>query len=240
MQLLRPQSRPASHGSMMSVDYGMASTLVVVVKLLVLIALLFAVVVTGTVAFLSRGSGSGTAPVGPEGGPYRGSEAPGDIRLPGFALQEWNGARVDSRRLRGKVVLVTFLETKCREACPVIADRIGAGLDLLGPSERRSVYALAISTHPLDDRPASVRVFLRRHRVQGDLHYLIGSERRLRPVWRAFHVLPALDSGDADTHSASVRIFDRRGRWVSTLHPAVDLTPVNLVHDLRVALERSS
>jgi hypothetical protein len=41
------------------------------------------------------------------------------------------------------------------------------------------------------DGPQSVRTFLRLHRVQGELHYLIGSEQRLRPVWRAFHVLSA-------------------------------------------------
>ena len=49
-------------------------------------------------------------------------------------------------------------------------------------------------------------------------------------------VLSALDSGDANTHSASVRVFDREGRWISTLHPSVDLTVQNLANDARVAL----
>lgn len=68
------------------------------------------------------------------------------------------------------------------------------------------------------------------------MHYLIGTEADLRPVWRAFYVLSALDSGDANTHSASVRVFDRNGRWISTLHPRVDLTAKNLAHDARAAL----
>ncbi len=167
---------------------------------------------------------------------YRGSEPPPGLSLPVFSLREASGARVKSADLLGQVVVVTFLETKCREACPVIADQIGAGLDLLDRRERRVVSAVAISTHPVDDSPRSVRMFLLRHRVQNALHYLIGSERQLRPVWQAFKVLPALDSGDADTHSASVRIFDRSGTWVSTLHPSVDLTPANLAHDIRTAL----
>jgi cytochrome oxidase Cu insertion factor (SCO1/SenC/PrrC family) len=209
------------------------------VKRLLMIALPLALFVAGAVALLARGSGSETRPVGPESGSLRGSIPPGDIRLPAFALDEWHGHRVDSRTLRGKVVLVTFLETKCKEACPIIADQIGMGLARLSASERRRVYALAISTHPGDDTPASVREFLRVHRVLGELHYLIGAEARLRPVWRSFSILAAFDSGDADTHSAPVRIFDRSGKWVSTLHPGVDLTPANLAHDVRLALRSS-
>jgi protein SCO1/2 len=172
-------------------------------------------------------------------GPYRGSEPPEGLKLPSFALRESDGRRFSTRSLAGKVVLVTFLETKCKEACPIIADHIGMGLERLRAPERKRVEAVAISVHPHDDTPASVRHFLRVHRVHGDLRYLIGSERELRPVWRAFYVAAALDSGDADTHSAPVRVFDGTGEWVSTLHPGVDLTPDNLVHDVRVALRRS-
>ena len=196
---------------------------------LVLIALLLPVAfVAIAVTIAARGSGSRDA--------YRGSIIRGDHRLPAFTLEEWNGARVDSRRLRGKVVLVTFLETKCTQACPLIADHIDLGLARLRASERRDVYAIAISTHPGDDTRESVRRFLRKHGVLGELHYLRGPESRLRPVWRAFHVASALDSGDASAHSAPVRIFDRSGRWVTTLHPHADLTPANLAHDIRLAL----
>jgi protein SCO1 len=164
----------------------------------------------------------------------RGSVPPGTVELPDFRLRDYTGRRFDSRDVDGRAVLVTFLETKCREACPILASQIGEALGL--PVERRSIVAVAISTHPHDDTPASVRTFLRAHRVLGQMHYLIGTETELRPVWRAFLVLSALDSGEADTHSASVRIFDRQGRWISTLHPRVDLSAEGLAHDARAAL----
>jgi cytochrome oxidase Cu insertion factor (SCO1/SenC/PrrC family) len=208
-------------------------------KRFLLIGLPLVVIAAGVAAFLARGSEVRTPFVGPPGGPYRGSEPPEGQKLPSFALREWNGSRFSTGALATKVVLVTFLETKCKEACPIIADQIDMGLERLNASERRRVEAIAISVHPHDDTPASVRHFLRVHRVQGDLHYLIGSEAELRPVWRDFYIAAALDSGDADTHSASVRIFDESGEWVSTLHPGVDLTPANLAHDVRVALRRS-
>ena len=170
---------------------------------------------------------------------WRGSTPPARILLPAFTLGDDAGNRVSSGDLRGKVVAVTFLDTQCRAACPVIAGQVGAALSLLSRSERRDVVALAISADPVEDTQGAVAAFLRRHRVRGRLHYLVGSEPELRPVWSAFDVLPATDTGDDDVHSAPVRIYDRAGVWVSTQHVGVDLTPENLAHDLRLALRSS-
>jgi protein SCO1 len=166
---------------------------------------------------------------------FRGSQPPEGVALPPFSLRDADGDRVASDDLEGKVVLVTFLDTECTEACPIIGEQLREGIALLDEDERADTVALAISVHPVDDTPAAVRAFLRRHRLEGTLHYLVGSEAELRPVWRAFQVLPALDSGSSDIHSAPVRVYDRDGTWVSTLHAGADLTPENLAHDVRTA-----
>ena len=134
-------------------------------------------------------------------------------------------------------MVLTFLESKCTEACPVIASQVARALELLAPEERGDVAALGISTQPDDDTPASARAFLRVRRADGKLDYLVGTESELRPVWEQANILSALESGDADVHSAPVRIYDRDGAWVSTLHAGADLTAANLAHDLRVALK---
>jgi protein SCO1/2 len=209
-------------------------------RLLVLMGLTLAVVAAVVAAIVVRSGDSDSS-----GGPglvqnadhsYRGSDVPAGTFLPRFSLRNYTGELVRSESLRRKVVLVTFLESKCEEACPVIAAQIAQGLALLTAAERRRVAAVAVSTHPGDDTPRNVRAFVRRHRLVGRLDYLIGSERELRPVWRKFRILSALESGDADTHSAPVRVFEPGGEWVTTLHPGVDLTPQNLAHDLREAL----
>jgi protein SCO1/2 len=172
-------------------------------------------------------------------GPYRGSEPPAGIRLEPFALTSYRGRKVASSSLRGKVVALTFLESKCKTACPIIAVQIARGIDQLGTQERAQVRAIAISTQPRDDTPENVRSFLAKQRALGRFDYLVGTEAELRPVWRRYGILSALDSGDADTHSASVHIYDRNGVWVSSLHPGIDLIPENFVHDLRRALKNS-
>jgi cytochrome oxidase Cu insertion factor (SCO1/SenC/PrrC family) len=171
--------------------------------------------------------------------PYRGGKPPPGIHVPAFALRSYRGNLVSTRTLRGKVVLVTFLDTKCTEKCPIIASQIGAALPLLPAPARRQVVALAVSVDPRVDSPGSVRRFLRRRHALGKLDFLLGSVKEMRPVWQAFHIVAAADTGNADIHSADARIFDRRGIWVTTLHPGVDLTPQNLAHDLLVALKRS-
>jgi cytochrome oxidase Cu insertion factor (SCO1/SenC/PrrC family) len=176
----------------------------------------------------------------PEEGPYRGSEPPGRIELVDFALRDHAGTLVRSSRLRGKVVLLTFLDSQCTEACPVIAAQVARAFDSLSRAERRRVFAVAISTDPEEDTAASVRAFLRRNRALGKLHYVGGGEPEasLRKMWKRFRVLSSLASGEDALHSAPLRIYNRDGVWVATLHAGVDLSPANVVHDVRVALSR--
>ncbi len=176
--------------------------------------------------------------VGPPG-LYRGSEPPPGIRAPDFTLRDSLGGVLTMRSLRGTVVLVTFLDTACKDKCPLIAGEVAAALPRLRDSERRQVAALAITVNPRIDTPPNVARFVRVHHLTGELHYLTGSVRQLRPIWSAFHILSAFETGNADLHSADVRVFDRRGVWVSTLHTPVDLTPTNLARDLSTALRRS-
>lgn len=188
--------------------------------------------------------GDGDAPNGqafdaPSAGAYRGSEPPARIELVDFALRDEDGRIVRSSGLRDeKVVVLTFLDSQCTESCPIIASEIGRAFDLLSATERRRVFAVAISTDPTEDTAASVRAFLRRNRALGKLHYLGGGEpeAKLRAIWKRFSILSSLESGEDTLHSAPVRIYDG-GIWVATLHAGVDLTPANLAHDIRVALK---
>lgn len=177
---------------------------------------------------------------GPPPSAYRGSQPPKGIQVPDVALRSYRGPLVRIRDLRGKVVAITFLDTACRDKCPIIGAAIGAGIRLLTEAERSEVDALAITVLPPIDTPPHVTRFLRQRHALGKLDWLIGPLPALRKAWKAFAVLPAAETGDANAHSADVRIFDRAGIWVSTLHVGVDLTPANLAHDIRIALSRSA
>jgi cytochrome oxidase Cu insertion factor (SCO1/SenC/PrrC family) len=174
-----------------------------------------------------------------QSGDYRGSEPPAMVRLPDFTLPDYAGEIVSSSELEGKVTLITFLDSQCTEACPIIASQIARAWDRLSAEERDEVVPIAISTDPDEDTAASVGAFLRRNRAEGKLRYLVAPVPKLRPVWNAFHIAASFDTGVDTLHSAPVRIYDREGVWVSTLHAGADLTTENLLHDVRAVVSAS-
>ncbi|MBA2462027.1 MAG: SCO family protein [Actinobacteria bacterium] len=202
--------------------------------MLLVVALAGAAVVVVAVAALPLRSKPG--PVSQASGLYRGSEPPVVFRMPGFSLRDQDGVRIRSRDLRGKAVVLTFLDTQCEETCPVVAGLVADGVRALPAEIRMNVIALAVSADPDEDTPASVRTFLRHNRAHPELRYLVGPLATLEPLWKRFQILSSHESGDDEVHSAPVRVYDPRGIWVSTLHAGADLTPANLAHDVRLAL----
>ena len=194
---------------------------------LAVLAVVAAAVPLGLLAFTGDGG---------SGGDFRGSLPPQGIELPELALADQDGDTVRTQDLRGKVALVTFLDTQCEESCPLIASAIADGLGRLSADERGRVVAVALSVDPAEDTPASVRRFLTSRGAEEAVRYLVAPEAEMRPLWEAFGVAASADTGMDDLHSAPVRIYDSSGVWVATLHAGADLTPQNLVHDVRVAL----
>jgi cytochrome oxidase Cu insertion factor (SCO1/SenC/PrrC family) len=168
-------------------------------------------------------------------GQYVGSNPPGRIVAPDFQLASYRGRVVRMAAQRGKVVVLTFLDTDCHDQCPVIASILGRGMPRLLPALRASSEAIAISVNPRVDNKKSITTFLAQRHATRALDFLVGSLPKLRPVWTAYHILPAVDTGNNDIHSADVLIFNRRGRWVSSLNEGLDLTTSNLAHDIAAA-----
>jgi len=171
-------------------------------------------------------------------GPYKGSEPPAGIEAADFTLRDYRGRLVSMRAQRGKIVLLSFVDSKCTDKCPIVTSVVAQTYRLLAPSLRGQVAPILISVSPKVDRPRSVRRFLARLHALA-LSYLSGTPRELRPVWKAYGILSALETGNADVHSSDVRVFDRHGVWVSTQHAGLDLTATNLLADARTALRRS-
>lgn len=189
-------------------------------------------------ALFVHGRGGSPAAGTPESA-YRGSSPPSRHQLPDLRLRSYRGATVRSRDLRGKVVVVTFLDTRCTTQCPIIAGILAEAMRKLPVAAQAKTVAFAISVDPEYDTPESVRRFLRLRNALGTFDFLLGTEKELRPVWRAFYVLAVSETSNPNIHSADVRVFDPGGIWVSTLHVGVDLTPANVIHDVETALKES-
>jgi protein SCO1 len=170
--------------------------------------------------------------VGPGGGAavsangFAGAVRP-DIPTAAFALRDQSGRVTRLSDYRGRVVVVTFLYTVCRDTCPLMADQIRGALDDLG----HDVPVLAVSVDPVNDTPARASLFLARHGLTGRMRYLLGTSAQLQPVWRNFGIQPQTGGPAVSDHSAYVVLLDGRGRQ-RVAFPAVKLTPEGLAHDI--------
>jgi protein SCO1/2 len=154
---------------------------------------------------------------------------PAGVRAPDFSLSDERGRTVTMRQFRGRPVVVTYLYTHCTDTCPITAQMVRGALDDLS----RDVPALAITVDPFRDTPASARAFLKRQRVTGRIHFLLGKRRRLLPVWHGFAIQPQLPKAE---HQAVITLVDKHG--VQRVADVVSNTnPEDLAHDIRV-LER--
>ena len=171
----------------------------------------------------------------PAQGHYRGSEPPGVNLLPNFTL------RAQRRHPR------LFEFARQSSSCQLRRQRLHRHMSghrrpaRTGPtaacSGRTSTgHRAGNQRRSTADTPTNVRRLLAKRRAIGQLIYLVAPTNEMKPVWKSFSILSAVESGNADTHSSSVRIFKRTGKWVSPLNAGADLTISNLLHDLGEAM----
>ncbi len=160
---------------------------------------------------------------------FDGALLPVGAGAPDFTLTDQRGRHVSLSQYRGQVTILTFLSSTCQPTCPLIAQQIRGALDELG---RHPVPVLIVSADPAADTPAAVRRFLGEAALAGRVEYLTGTLSELRPVWRAYGIVPSL-LGKADSpHAASVLLIDRSGQK-RDLFQVEELTPEGLAHDVR-------
>jgi protein SCO1/2 len=189
----------------------------------------------GCVAVLAVAAACSTAAAlarGPHG-QFDGATIQNPAVLPDFALRDQHGRVIALRAQRGKVVLLTFMYTHCPDVCPLTAQNLNQAVKALG-RDSAGVRVLAVSVDPAGDTPASVRKFVRDHRLSSRFHYLTGTRAQLAPIWHAYDVAAMPHAmGDID-HTLYVLLVDRTGKgrvvYDATARPAA------ITHDLRLVL----
>jgi len=179
-------------------------------------------------AALAAGAGAGAVPS------FDGGRIDNPSRLPGFSLHDQTGRTVSLAGERGKVVALTFLYTHCKDVCPLTAQNLSQAVRMLGRAGS-GIRVLAVSVDPRGDTPASVRQFVRVHRLVPQFHYLTGSQPELTRIWHEYGVTSVSRSkGDID-HTLYTVLTDRSGNG-RVLYDAT-ATPAHLAHDLRLLLQ---
>src|SRR2546423_2724506 len=111
---------------------------------------------------------------------------PKSMTAPDFSLKDQQGRLVSVSGLRGRVLAITFLDSHCKQLCPLEGDQLGQVQRSLGSAANLSL--LVVSVAPATDTPDSERAFAASHGWSGDWHWLSGSEDQLTAVWRAYSI----------------------------------------------------
>ena len=142
-----------------------------------------------------------------------GSSIPLDHAAPAFSLTDQHGQNVTLASLRGKVVLLTFLDPVCTSTCPLIAQEFRQAGQLLGAESGR-VELVAIVANPVDYQLGYTQAFDRQEgldRVPNWL-YLTGSPAQLAQVWRGYGIAALIEpAGSMIGHSEIAFAIDQQG-----------------------------
>ena len=130
-----------------------------------------------------------------------------------FRLTDQHGQPVSLASLRGKVVLLTFLDPVCTTDCPLIAQEFRYAGQLLKNSSR-PVELVAIALNPAYHSVAVVSAFDRQERLTTvpNWLFLTGTLAQLRRVWLAYGVTAVnLPAGGMTAHSDLAYVIDPTG-----------------------------
>ena len=175
---------------------------------------------------IACGGGSAAHPSAGTG--FAGAALPASLPVRDFTLEDQSGRRVSLAGYRGRVVILAFVSSTCGATCILLAQQIRGALDELP----HPVPVLFVSVDPRADTGARVRRFLERVALTSRVRYLSGSPAALRPIWRAYGIVPVTSDRAAFERAASVLLLDREGRE-RVVFGSEQLTPEGVAHDVR-------
>jgi cytochrome oxidase Cu insertion factor (SCO1/SenC/PrrC family) len=132
---------------------------------------------------------------------------------PGFTLTSQQGTPVALSALRGKTVLLTFLDPVCTSDCPIIAREMFLADQQLG-TRARDVEMVAVVANPTYLSTAYTQAFDRQEGLDAlpNWLYLTGALGQLRTVWNHYGVQVAnLPAGAMTSHDDLAFVISPQG-----------------------------
>lgn len=132
---------------------------------------------------------------------------------PDFTLTDQHGKKIALTDLRGKVIVLEFMDPKCTDICPIVSQEIVDANKDLGPKAADVVY-LAVNVNQYHEAQQDVLQFSQEHGLDRlpNWHFLTGNTPQLQAVWKAYgiEVVPN-PTGDVE-HSSFMYFIDRQGK----------------------------
>jgi cytochrome oxidase Cu insertion factor (SCO1/SenC/PrrC family) len=160
-----------------------------------------------SLAFVLRSSG------GPAGAVTAASQAgitwaAGEQQAPELGLRHADGSAFALASLRGRRVIVTFVDPHCTTFCPRESLVLNDALRAFPAAERPAV--VAVSVDPTVTSAAVLAREAKRFRWLPQWQWATGSAAQLRAAWRRYHITVIPTKGDI-THTEAAYVVDANG-----------------------------
>lgn len=133
---------------------------------------------------VARDSGSGKS-LGPGTDPGT-TFAAGTRKAPGFALRDQAGRTISLRSLRGRPVVIAFIDPVCRNLCPLEAKILNDVPSAL-PAASRPVI-VAVSVNPWNQTASDLRQDAQKWHLTPAWRWALGGYTALSKVWRQYAI----------------------------------------------------
>jgi cytochrome oxidase Cu insertion factor (SCO1/SenC/PrrC family) len=153
------------------------------------------------------------------------SPVPG-VPAPGFRFTDQRGRTMTLGSLRGKVVVLEFMDPHCTDICPIVSQEFVDAYHQLGARASKVVFA-AINVNQYHATVRDMAAYSSAHQLNAipGWHFLTGPVPALRASWRAYNIEVEAPSPNADIIHTSVLYFiDAKGAERFIASPMVDHT----------------
>jgi protein SCO1/2 len=139
--------------------------------------------------------------------------------VPDFSLVDQHGSAVTLSALRGRVIAVTFIYSRCPlpDYCPLVVANLAQIRDRYRERLGRDLVLLTVSFDPKYDSPDVLRSYAARYggNIPG-WHFLTGSPEAIAAVCASFGIEYWPDQG-LITHTLQTAVVDRQGRLAASV-----------------------
>ena len=148
--------------------------------------LLLVGVAAGIGVRIASTSSQARAPAVPLSDIPAGTWAARKLRAPDFSLGDQNGAPVSLAALRGRPVIVTFIDPLCRDYCPLEAQHLNDVVRAFAAGARPAIVAVSVNVY--GNARANLLQDERKWRLVPQWRWAIGASGTREPSGSAYHV----------------------------------------------------
>jgi len=145
---------------------------------------------------------------------------------PGFTLTDQTGRTMSLSALRGKVVVLEFMDPHCVDICPIVSQEFVDAYHDLGPAAGKVVFA-AINVNQYHASVAAMAAYSREHGLTAipSWHFFTGPLPALQAAWRDYEIEVQAPSPNADIiHTSAVYFLGPTGQEMFLASPMADHT----------------